>query len=404
MNRTKLTAKLVNELPFQSGKQCLIYDMSLHGFGVRIGATKKSYFAEGRVNGKSRRITIGPANVLTTDQARKEAKKFLGQMATGIDPNAAKAEARMRGIKLSEARESFFAGRKLKAKTEYDYRRVFTVYFSDWDSRALRDISPNAFLKRFRKLTAENGPATANKAARVFQSMWNYNRAATAGSNGVPVLAECPVSRIGAVKAWNPIKRRQTFLSDDVIPKWFSALNNLETMTFRDDAENFRDYAELLLRTGLRRSEGASLLWKDVDLSARIFTLRDTKNGTDHTLPMSQQINAIFRRRHYGSSVGYVFASNSKSGKLEDPRKFLVQVRKRIGQDWTFHDLRRTFTTMAERLDVSHYAIKRLLNHTDSDVTSGYVIYDPERLREPIQRISDEIDRCRKTDTNANSS
>ncbi|WIY24412.1 tyrosine-type recombinase/integrase [Parasedimentitalea psychrophila] len=404
MNRIKLTAKLVNELPFQSGKQRLIYDKSLHGFGVLIGATKKSYFAESRVNGKSRRITIGPADVFTTDQARKEAKKLLGQMAAGIDPNAAKAEARMRGITLSVARETFFAGRKLESKTEYDYRRVFAVYFSDWDKRALRDISPSAFLNRFRKLTTENGPATANKAARVFQSMWNYNRAATAGYNGVPVLAECPVSRVGAVKAWNPVKRRQTFLRDDMLPKWFNALNNLETMTFREDAENFRDYAELLLRTGLRRSEGASLLWEDVDLIASIFTLRDTKNGSDHTLPMSQQIKAIFRRRHNYGSTGYVFASNSKSGKLEDPRKFLVQVRKSIGQDWTFHDLRRTFATMAERWDVSHYAIKRLLNHANCDVTSGYLIHDPERLREPIQRISDEIDRCKMSNPTSNSS
>ena len=164
------------------------------------------------------------------------------------------------------------------------------------------------------------------------------NAAATAGSDGVPVLAECPVSRVGAVKAWNLVKRRQTFLSDDMLPKWFNALDNLETMTFRD-------YAELLMRTGLRRSEGASLLWEDVDLIAGIFTLRDTKNGSDHTLPISQQIKAIFRRRHNGGSTGYVFASNSKSGSLEDPRKFLVQVRKSIGQDWTFHDFRRTFAS-----------------------------------------------------------
>jgi integrase len=119
---------------------------------------------------------------------------------------------------------------------------------------------------------------------------------------------------------------------------------------------------------------------------------------------MSQQINAIFQRRHNGESTGYEFPSNSKSGKLEDPRKFLVQVRKSNGQDWTFHDLRRTFATMAERLDVSHYAIKRLLNHANSDVTSGYLIHDTERMREPIQRISDEIDRCKVPNPVASSS
>ena len=54
------------------------------------------------------------------------------------------------------------------------------------------------------------------------------------------------------------------------------------------------------------------------------------------------------------------------------------------------HTLRRTFATTAERLDVSHYALKRLLNHsTSNDVTAGYIVIDVERLRTPVQRISD---------------
>ena len=56
------------------------------------------------------------------------------------------------------------------------------------------------------------------------------------------------------------------------------------------------------------------------------------------------------------------------------------------------HDLRRTFITIAESLDLSHYAIKRLVNHKISgDVTAGYVVADVGRLREPMQRISDRI-------------
>ena len=35
------------------------------------------------------------------------------------------------------------------------------------------------------------------------------------------------------------------------------------------------------------------------------------------------------------------------------------------------------------------YALKRLLNHTDnSDVTSGYLVITTERLREPMEKIS----------------
>jgi hypothetical protein len=54
------------------------------------------------------------------------------------------------------------------------------------------------------------------------------------------------------------------------------------------------------------------------------------------------------------------------------------------------HDLRRTYVTVAESLDISRYAIKRLVTHSiGNDVTEGYVIMDVERLRAPMQKITD---------------
>lgn len=45
-----------------------------------------------------------------------------------------------------------------------------------------------------------------------------------------------------------------------------------------------------------------------------------------------------------------------------------------------------TFTS----LDLPAYALKRLLNHKMThDVTAGYIMRDVERLRKPMQRISD---------------
>lgn len=62
------------------------------------------------------------------------------------------------------------------------------------------------------------------------------------------------------------------------------------------------------------------------------------------------------------------------------------------GVAFTLHDLRRTFSTIAESLDLSHYALKRLLNHRmTGDVTAGYIGKNVERLRDPMQRITDYI-------------
>ena len=59
---------------------------------------------------------------------------------------------------------------------------------------------------------------------------------------------------------------------------------------------------------------------------------------------------------------------------------------------FTLHDLRRLFITQADALDLSTFVVKRLVNHSmGSDVTSGYVVSDVERLRGPMQKIEDRI-------------
>ena len=65
------------------------------------------------------------------------------------------------------------------------------------------------------------------------------------------------------------------------------------------------------------------------------------------------------------------------------------------GVSFTVHDLRRTFITIAESLDISAYSLKRLLNHKmTNDVTAGYIITDVERLRAPMQKITDYMLSC----------
>ena len=61
---------------------------------------------------------------------------------------------------------------------------------------------------------------------------------------------------------------------------------------------------------------------------------------------------------------------------------------------FTLHDLRRTFITVAESLDISIYTIKRLVNHkidNSNDVTAGYVGVDIDRMRAATQKITDQI-------------
>lgn len=58
----------------------------------------------------------------------------------------------------------------------------------------------------------------------------------------------------------------------------------------------------------------------------------------------------------------------------------------------TLHGMRRTFITTAESCDIPIFALKALVNHSmGSDVTAGYVMATPERLREPMQKVTDKL-------------
>lgn len=70
----------------------------------------------------------------------------------------------------------------------------------------------------------------------------------------------------------------------------------------------------------------------------------------------------------------------------------MEKVIKQSGVAFTLHDLRRTFITIAESLDIPAYALKRLLNHKmNHDVTAGYIVMDVERLRGPMKMIADHL-------------
>jgi integrase len=77
---------------------------------------------------------------------------------------------------------------------------------------------------------------------------------------------------------------------------------------------------------------------------------------------------------------------------LEEPKFAFDQIEAATGIKASPHDLRRTFATIAESCELSPLAIKALMNHAPpSDVTGGYVIMTPERLRRPAQLIADKI-------------
>ncbi len=135
--------------------------------------------------------------------------------------------------------------------------------------------------------------------------------------------------------------------------------------------------------------------WDDIDLTERMIRLpaKRTKAGRKLDLPMSDYLHDLFTaRRAVGLDGPFVFPADSKSGHIEEPRFALDAVLEGTGIKVTLHDLRRTFVTLAESCDIPAYALKGLVNHSlGKDVTAEYIQITPERLRKPMQKVTDKF-------------
>jgi integrase len=92
-------------------------------------------------------------------------------------------------------------------------------------------------------------------------------------------------------------------------------------------------------------------------------------------------IGLLFVRKSEQKTAESVFPSEN-GGRAADPRMRVEEIVKKSGITFTPPDLRRTFATVAESLDLSWNTVKSLLNHKMEDyVTAGYVVSDAERMR-----------------------
>jgi integrase len=375
-----ITKTAIEKIPHPSKGQVLYRDTTLRGFGVRVSATSKVFFVEGQVNRTTRRVSLGRADVFSPEVARKKALTILGEMADGHDPHKARQVELARKMTLAAAFDAFFLAKpNLAACTVEGYKRTLRRYLPDWKNTAVSEISRQMVLLRHRKISEKFGPITANNSFRHFRSVFNFTAAS------FDEFPQNPAVILTQARAWHREVRRRRLISIQDLPLWWATI-----MVENEDA---RDICVTGIFTGLRKSEILRLEWEHVDLVAKTLHLPTTKNGDELTLPIAEVMVAMLvgRREKAGQSP-WVFPSGRTGNHIVEVKSFISRIVEASEIEFSMHDLRRTFVTIAESLDISSYVLKRLLNHrSDADVTSGYIILNAERLRGPADRIAARI-------------
>lgn len=408
--RHKLTKTFIDSLPLEaSGKKVFYRDSMTIGFGIVV-TQSKTYFIETRMpNGQNKRKTIGKHGVYTLEQARTEAKRLLLLIDQGVDPVAQKEQLKRNFIQakkidelipsLDDAYTVYKSKKKLSAKTLEAYGRCVNDYFEDWKDIKITEFSKKMILDRY-MLLSERSLAQATLAMKFLSAVYNFNASILYNDNDEKIITEkSPVGILYQDKKWNKIKRRTGYIRSDQIHDWSLAVCNTwwaGNQNHNHRAYTNQDYLLLLILSGLRREEGESLEWSNVDLKYGTFKIVDPKNHEDLLLPMGAMLWHLMKeRKNLAGDNKYVFPGETIDSHIVDKRNAREAITKNTGIQFTFHDLRRTFVTIANSLAIGSYTIKKLINHTtsedDSDTTDDYIQVTFDDLRKAMNMIEEVV-------------
>jgi integrase len=394
---TNFTKEILDRFQCPEGKsEVYLQDTGQPGLLFRVRASgHRSFEVRRKLNGRASRTKIGNYPSTKIAEARRKARQALTQYDRGVHPDAAKRAERAVDVTLEECLQDYLDSRSsLKDSTKDSYSATLNQYLSDWLSFPISSISRDSVEKRHRKI-GEISQTRANTTMRILRAVLNYAIAKYEDEKGEPIFVHNPVARLSQVKAWFTESRRRSYLNQQQIGKWFEAVDTLPRWMVdpRSDPKTMRDFLKLVLFTGLRRREASNLCWSDIDMVNETLTIPadQTKNKQEHVLPLPSYLVSMLNERVVEGEI-FVFPGRKKGKPLSEPKRVIEAIRERTAIQFTIHDLRRTFATMAEEVGVRDYTLKRLLNHSGGrDVTAGYYVPDVQALRKPMKRICDHI-------------
>ena len=372
--RVRLTDAGVGKLK-PATTEYAVWDSEVSGLGVRVRPSgHRSFVWHGRVQGEPIRATVGPAALMTVEDARKRALA----LRVGDAPRSAEGRS---GVSLFH---EFVLAEWLPA-----YRRRCAPSSCQSTNRVLeRQLIP-AFgrlpLDAIRRIDVERwfdaysrtAPGGANKALDILGQIMNAARAAGH-------VETAPVKGI----AKNPRPKLTRFLSADEIERLHRVLDRL--VDERPSRRQQADIIRLLLLTGCRKGEILKLRWSEV--GSDCLNLAHTKTGPRRVW-LSQASQAILARQPRAASP-YVFPSPRHPDKPpSDTLSLWHRARKEAGlDDVRLHDLRHTVASQAVAGGVPLSTVARMLGHADPVMTLRYAHVSDRDLQDAAERIGAKIE------------
>lgn len=395
--RVRLAADKVKGFQCEAGRpQDFLWDSEAPGFALRVTAGgNKAYIFQGRLDGKSLRVTIGDIAVWSIADARQEARRLQAIIDQGRDPRQVKSEVtaadvakreqgKRKTATVADAWDAYLKERRPHWSVLH-YRDHVTLAQAGGETRKrlkkeiktiagplaefmplrLNDVTPE-LMQEWAKRETPKRPARVRLAIRLFKAFlrWCSNEKDYREATD-PTAASAKKMRdtVGASKPKND------HLQKEQLAVWFEHVQKIPNPTISA-------YLQCLLLTGARREELLTLRWEDVNFQWRGISMRDKIEGTRQVplTPYVAHLMAGLPKRN-----GWVFSSpTSKSGRLAEPSIAHRRACAAAGLDGlTLHGLRRSFASLCEWLDIPGGISAQLQGHAPQGVREQNYIRRP---------------------------
>lgn len=370
----RLTKRAIDGI--RPGRQEKVYwDDTLPNFGLRVRTEreggKKTFICQYRVNGRSRKLTLGTYGALTVDQARRMARQKLGEVAQGADPVEVKARGRMDPT-LAEFAERYMAEHALVKKkarsVEQDRRLLDRIILPKLGGLKLQAVQRSDVARLHHQLRVT--PYQANRAVALLSKMFSL-----AERWGLRPDGSNPCRHIERFKE----KARERYLSGEEMARLGAVLAEAEREG--NELPQVVLALRLLLLTGSRLNEILTLRWADVDFKGACLHLDDAKAGP-RTVPLNVPALEALAGAMRIEGNPWVIPGAKDGAHLVNLNKPWRRIRQRAGiPDVRVHDLRHSHGAVAAAAGMGLPIIGRLLGHTQAQTTLRYshVAMDPAR-------------------------
>ena len=370
----KLTKRTVDALEPEA-KDYFVWDTLIAGFGVRIMPSgAKTYQAQYRKGGRTRRISLGRHGTLTVEQARLLAKEVLGDVAKGKNPAEDIAQHR-KAPTVAALCERFFQAHvmeRCKPSTQGEYRRAIDMFINPaLGSFKLVDLERKDVAELHHKF--RDKPYQANRTLGVLSKMFNLAEVWGLRPDGSNPCRHVPKYRE---------HKRERYLSQVELQRLGNVLADAELNS--TETPHIIAAFRLLILTGCRLGEIQTLQWGFI--TDQGMELPDTKTGA-RRIPLPSAARAVLSTLARVDGNPYVIVGKVAGKHATDFQHPWRRIRERAGLTGVrIHDLRHTYASNAVSSGMPIQMVGRLLGHTQLQTTMRYA----HLADDPVKRAAEE--------------